>query len=241
LLSATENSTSISYVYDKLGRATQFTDQAGRVSSYTFDQVGNRLNTTYPTSIVVKREVDNSNRLKKLKDASNVVIADYTQDDLGRTTGVSLGNGTSVAASYDLLNRLTSLNNTLNGTSRNNAYAYNNAGMRTSETNNRGTVAFGYNSRYEVTGVTEPSGSPFADQEFSYDDAYNRLTWKLGSVTTNYVVNNLNQYTTVSSHTAPSWNGNGNLATFNGKTVSVKYSTPWNKVDDIVDVVGIGL
>jgi hypothetical protein len=51
-------------------------------SQDTFDQVGNRLNTTYPSSIVVKRAVDNSNRLKKLKDGSNAVIADYTQDDL---------------------------------------------------------------------------------------------------------------------------------------------------------------
>ena len=137
-----------------------------------------------------------------------------------QTSRITLGNSTSVAYTHDLLNRLTALNNSLNSGSKNFSYGYNDAGMRISETGPRGAVAFDYNNRYEVTGVTEPSGSSFADQEFTYDDAYNRLTWKLGSATTNYVVNNLNQYTTVSSHTAPTWNNNGNLATFNGKTYS---------------------
>ncbi|MGF1678177.1 MAG: RHS repeat-associated core domain-containing protein, partial [Candidatus Methylacidiphilales bacterium] len=107
--------------------------------------------------------------------------------------------------------------------------------MRTSETGFRGMVAFGYNNRYEVTGVTEPSGSPFADQEFTYDDAWNRASWTLGSTTTTYAVNNLNQYTTVSSHTAPTWNANGNLASFNGKAYT--YDT-FNRLTSVVMSTG---
>jgi len=79
----------------------------------------------------------------------------------------------------------------------------------------RGAVTLGYDDRNELTGITEPSGSPFADQSFTYDEAFNRATWTLGTSTKSYTVNDLNQYTAVGSAT-PTWNSDGELSSYRG-------------------------
>jgi hypothetical protein len=127
-----------------------------------------------------------------------------------------------------LLSRVSSVHNSLGGTvTRNYSYVYDNA-SRVTSTNNasrvtstnepRGAIASGYTDRNEVNSITEPSGSPFADQAFAYDAGFNRSSWTLGSATTTYAVNNLNQYSTVSGTTAPTWNTDGGLATYAGNT-----------------------
>ena len=131
---------------------------------------------------------------------------------------MTLANSTSVSYGYDLLNRLGYVNNTLDGTTRNYSYVYDDASRVTSATEPRGTVGSSYSDRNEVTGITEPSGSPFADQSFAYDAGFNRSSWTLGTTTTSYAVNSLNQYSTVSGSTAPTWNTDGGLHTFQGNT-----------------------
>jgi RHS repeat-associated protein len=217
LLTATEGGTSLTYVYDDLGRNTSFTDQAARTSTYTYDLDGNRLNSTYPTSVTVKRAYDASDRLSTLKDGSNNTMATYSYDILDRVTGVSLANSTTVTPGYDLLSRVTSIDNALTSGNRNYSYVYNDANQITSTTEPRGTIATSYDNRNELTGVTEPSGSPFADQSFTFDAGFNRATWVLGSTSTSYTANNLNQYTAVGSAT-PTWNSDGGLATFSGNS-----------------------
>jgi RHS repeat-associated protein len=215
----TEGGASLSYGYDALGRNISFTDQAGRSSSYTYDLNGHRLSATYPTGITVQRVYDSSSRLCKLQDSSAMTMSAYTYDTLDRVTGVVLANSTSIAYSNDLLNRLNYVNNSLNGTTRNYSYVYDDCSRVTSITEPRGLVAINaYSDRNEVKGITEPSGSPFADQSFAYDAGFNRSTWTLGSITTSYSVNNLNQYSTVSGLTAPVWNTDGGLQTFAGNT-----------------------
>jgi RHS repeat-associated protein len=116
-----------------------------------------------------------------------------------------------------LLNRLGYVDNTLGTVNRNYSYVYDDASRMTSTTEPRGTIASGYTNRNEVNSITEPSGSPFADQSFTFDAGFNRATWVLGSTTTSYTANNLDQYSEVGSST-PTWNTDGGLATFAGKT-----------------------
>ncbi len=66
--------------------------------------------------------------------------------------------------------------------------------------------------------ITEPSGSPFADQSFTYDAAFNRSNWTLGTNSKDYTVNNLNQYTAIGTTTAPTYNTDGGLASYAGKS-----------------------
>ena len=146
---------------------TEKIDQAGRVSAYTYDLDGHRLNSTYPTGITVKRAYDASSRLTTLKNGLDTTMATFSYDNLDRATGVSLANSTSVSYGYDLLNRLSSVGNTLVSGNRNYSYVYDDASRVTSTTAPRGTIASSYSNRNEVTGITEPTGSPFADQGFA--------------------------------------------------------------------------
>ncbi len=217
LLTATEGGTSLSYGYDNLGRVTSFTDQAGHASSYSYDLDGNRLSAAYPTGVTANCAYDALDRLSTLQDGSSHTLASYTYDSLDRPTLINLGNGTTETPGYDLLNRLTSLNNALSSVNRNYSYVYDDASRITSISEPRGTIATSYSDRNEVTGITEPSGSPFADQAFTYDAGFNRATWTLGTTTTSYTANNLNQYTAVGSAT-PTYNTDGGLATFSGNS-----------------------
>jgi YD repeat-containing protein len=176
LLTASEGGAALTYAYDNLGRNTSFTDQAGRASSYTYDLNGNRLTANYPTGVTAKGGYDALNWMTTLKDAANNLLATNSYDSLDRVTGVALGNGTSVTPSFDLADRLTSVNNALTSVNRN--YGYDNASRITSITEPRGTVGItGYDSRNEVTAITEPTGSPFASQGFAYDAGWNRSSW----------------------------------------------------------------
>jgi len=213
----TEGGTSLIYGFDALGRNTSFTDQAGRTSSYTYDLDGNRLSATYPTGVTVNSVYDASNRLTAVKDGSGTTQASYSYDLLDRITNSSLANGTTTTTNYDLLSRISSISDALNSGDKNYSYVYDNASRVTSTTEPRGTVSSSYSYRNEVTGIVEPSGSPFSDQSFVFDAAYNRTSWTLGSSTTSYTTNNLDQYTAVGSAT-PTWNSNGGLASFSGNS-----------------------
>jgi YD repeat-containing protein len=167
--------------------------------------------------VVANCAYDALGRVTTLKDGSSHTLASYSYDSLDRVTAVALGNGTTETPTYDLLNRLSSLNNALSSVNRNYSYVYDNASRVTSITEPRGTIAASYDDRNEVTGITEPTGSPFADQGFTFDAGVNRATWTLGTATTSYTANNLNQYTAVGSAT-PTWNTDGGLHTFGGNT-----------------------
>ena len=77
------------------------------------------------------------------------------------------------------------MHNALGGTTtRNYSYVYDDASRVSSLTEPRGTIGSSYSDRNEVTGITERTGSPFADQGFAYDNCYSRSSWTLGSTTT---------------------------------------------------------
>ena len=230
LLTSTQGGTSLTYAYDDLGRNTSFTDQAGLASTYTYDLDGNRLNSTYPSSVTYKRAYDASNRLSTVKDGSNNTLVTYTPDIANHVASIAYANSTSVTFSYDLINRVTSLADALISGTRTYSYVYNDANQVTSISEPRGTIGISYDNRNEVTGITEPSGSPFADQSLTYDAGYNRSSWTLGSTTTSYTANNLNEYTAVGSAT-PTWNSDGSLATFSGNTYTYDALNRLTEVD----------
>jgi RHS repeat-associated protein len=217
LLTATEGGTSITYAYDALGRNTSFTDQAGHTSTYTYDLNGNRLTAAYPTGVTAHGSYDASNRLLTLKDDSGATLTTNTYDSLDRLTAATLGNSSTVTPGYDLLNRITGLTDALNTGSRAFSNIYDSDSRIYSKTTPRGTVNVAYDNRDEVTGLTEPSGSPFADQSFVFDAAFNRSSWTQGSTTTSYTVNNINQFSAIASAT-PTWNSDGGLASYGGNS-----------------------
>jgi RHS repeat-associated protein len=127
LLTATENSTSLTYTYDALERVARFTGQAGRASTYNYDLAGNRLSSAYPGGVTVKGVYDSSGRFWKPEDGSSNVLGTRSYDVGGRATGLSLANGTSITPSFDLVSRLTSVTKALTSGDRNYSYVYDSA------------------------------------------------------------------------------------------------------------------
>jgi RHS repeat-associated protein len=114
---------------------------------------------------------------------------------------------------YDLLNRLTSIVSTTNGSPVTSfSYAYNSANQRTSRADVDSSYwQYQYDSLGQVTSGKKfwNDGTPIAGQQFEYsfDDIGNRTStrqggdqWGANLRSANYAVNNLNQYT---SRTVP--------------------------------------
>ena len=74
-----------------------------------------------------------------------------------------------------------------------------------------GTQTYTYDKIYEVIGADYPAFYAFSDMTYQYDACWNRESTVNGG-TTNYLTNNLNQYTSVGG-TAYTYDANGNLTT----------------------------
>jgi RHS repeat-associated protein len=201
LITASQTGSSVSWVYDALGRVSSETQGLGTVS-YTYDTAGIRTRLYYPeASFYVNYQNFNGGALRLVgvngATTGAGVLATYYYDQLDRRASMCRGTGTtsscaSVARtvySFDAVSRLTGLtHDLLTGTSANDAswtLAYSPASQLTSRT---ATSAL-----YEW-----PYASTFTDA---------------------YAVNGLNQYTTVAG-VGLAYDGRGNTINDTTKTYS---------------------
>lgn len=211
LIKAVKGSDTISYTYDAANRLMQAV-QNGKAVAYEYDNAGNRIKLTYPDNSFVIYVYDALNRLDQIKDSTGQILADYSYDQVSRRTQVDLANGTRSSYQHDSAYRLTSLVNNVKSPESvisSFEYTYDKIGNRTSMTTTKGIHAYTYDKIYQLTKADYPSVHPFADTDFTYDAVMNRVKTVNGG-TTDYAVNNLNQYTTV-GHAAYTYDANGNL------------------------------
>jgi RHS repeat-associated protein len=174
--------TGVDYGYDTAKRLTSETT-FGRPMSFGLDAAGNRTSLTWPDNQHVYYDVDALNRTWRIRETdANTgpgVVATYTLDPLSRATGVTFGNGTAAALSYDAASRLQSLSHDLLGTAQDVAWGYtytrvgqlkartssNNAYNWPVSTNSQAYVPDGNNRYANVAGV-----------KFYYDDGRGNLT-----------------------------------------------------------------
>jgi RHS repeat-associated protein len=101
---------------------------------------------------------------------------------------------------------------------------------------------------HAVFASNKPSAVPNQDLQYSYDPAGNRIQTIINGVTTNYVPNNLNQYTVIGNETL-GYDGDGNLSsmsagsqtstyTFNDANQLVATSTPAGTSTSQYDALG---
>jgi len=197
------------YRYDRAGRAKEVTDIRGKLVKYEYDAAGQRTKLTYPDNSYITYEYDEMGRLKKIKDNSLNVLAEYAYDELSRRAGLAYLSNAYAVYQYDLGNRLTNITNQINaGDSL--AYAYNsydNVGNRLNMVvNGTSQHTYTYDDLYQLTNVVYPGPSSVT---YNYDAVGNRTSVVSGG-TTNYVSNNLNQYTSVGGVTY-SYDTKGNL------------------------------
>lgn len=215
VLTATNNSGTITFTYDKLNRVTSETFD-GRTTRYNYSIAGRTQTTIYPDSTTVIKEFDTRNRLTKiLKDS--VTVAEYAYNNANQLTGKNFGNGVSSNLQYDFANRLSSIS-TSNGTIQSTTFTYDKEYNKTAINRlNDPSLSeqFTYDNGYRLTNYKRgPEGSPVIQNTYTYDAVGNRTAANLNGAATTYTVNNLNQLTSVNS-TSFTFDGRGNI-TYDG-------------------------
>lgn len=117
------SSYAISYAWDNAGRQVS-TSAGGKTLGFQYDGAGNRTQTTWPEGFYTTTSYDALNRASVIKENGSTALASYNYDDLGRTSSVTLGNGTSVQWGYDNQSGLSTLNNMLAATGDRVQYTY---------------------------------------------------------------------------------------------------------------------
>jgi RHS repeat-associated protein len=201
-----------SYTYDAVGNLTNKTDRNGHSILYVYDAL-NRLNHKgYPDSTGVDYVYDLAGKIKQVSDPTGTYAIAY--DNMGRLIGTTttysflpgvplsnsyvydgnsnrkqlyLPDGSSDTYSYDTLNRLTAMTDSLAGQFN---FGYDGLSRRTSLTRPNGVnTSYGYDTLSRLLSVLHQSGANTLDgAAYTYDLAGNRTakTNKLNNITEQY-------------------------------------------------------
>jgi RHS repeat-associated protein len=193
LATVTDNRGTTSYSYDERDRLLSRTEPDGRKIQYSYDLAGNILTLNAPSG-TTSYTYDALNRID-IVTAPNLGKTDYTYDKVGNLTKTDFANGVTETQQYDLLNRLTNLENR-NQTGITSSYTYtlDAMGNRTKVVEQDGrTVEYSYDPLYRLTQekITDTVvGNSLTDYKF--DPVGNRLERAnsvLGKTTYSYDVN----------------------------------------------------
>ncbi|MBO5024245.1 MAG: RHS repeat protein, partial [Clostridia bacterium] len=107
MLTARDNSGTVTRQYDALSRITKLTDTAGNVIEYRYDEVGNLIKLIYPDNTEVVYTYDANNNLVSVKDWANRTTV-YSYDENNKVVGVVKPDGSTAATVYDDAQRVIS-------------------------------------------------------------------------------------------------------------------------------------
>jgi RHS repeat-associated protein len=150
LATVTDNRGVTSYRYDERDRLSARIEPDGRAINYSYDAAGNITSLTVPSGIT-NYTYDSLNRLDTVIDPDSG-ITDYTYDAVGNLIKTQFANGVTENQQYDLLNRLTYLENR-NETGILSSYTYtlDAVGNRTKVVENDGRVVdYSYDNLYRL-------------------------------------------------------------------------------------------
>jgi RHS repeat-associated protein len=184
----------VEYFYDSFGRRQRMTDSAGGDTRYEYDPAG---------------------RLSKLRDAANAVLIEYLYSASGGLRRINKGNGTYTTYDYDAAGQLLHLTNSAPGGSVNSRfdYTYDSRGRRRTMQTLDGNWNYDYDGSGQLIHAVFASSNPAIpsqDLQYNYDPLGNRTSTVVNGVTTDYLANSLNQYTTVGG-IAFQYDADGNL------------------------------
>ena len=192
----------LAFTYNADGQRTQMVDQTGFTTNYTYDAAG---------------------RLWTLTDGTGAAVVTYTYDAAGRLKTKVNGNGTSTTYDYYADGSVQHLVNLApDGTTVNSRfdYTYDPTGNVAAETTVDGAWAYTYDGNGQLTHAVFTSTNaavPSQDLAYAYDAVGNRTSTTINGVTTVYVTNNVNEYTSVGGVTA-TYNARGDLIAFGPNT-----------------------
>lgn len=161
-----ENTTTIDYVYNYLGRLEKRIDR-GMTTEYDYNQIGSITNVKSPNGLIRTYERDELERIYKVKTDDKEYVYEYYDDGLTKSLTYPTSN-ISVLYTYDNANRL-----------------------KTMITKKDSTVLKSYSYTYDNVGnILTISGSD--NVTYTYDDLYRLKTYRENAVTTTYDYDNRN-------------------------------------------------
>jgi len=209
------------FTYDSAGRRTSITDQTGFTTNYAYDTLG---------------------RLSTLKNTEGQTLVTYFYDAAGRLSRKNNGNGTYTTYDYDSNGHVLHLINYAPNGAINSRFddTYNALGLKTAEATLDGTWTYTYDANGQLTHAifasTNPAIVPNQDLVYNYDPMGNRTSTVINGVTTEYVVNNMNQYSSVAG-VAYSYDVKGDLLSDGMSTYTYNISNAVNSITSSSGVV----
>jgi RHS repeat-associated protein len=182
------NNKTTTWTYNLLNRVTQIDypaagDTAANSVEFTYDAVGNRV-TMLDTTGTTTFAYDELNRLTGLTNPLNQTVA-YQYDAAGNRTRITYPDTSSVTYIYDVLNRLSTVVDTLGSTT----YNYNARGQRSAVTFANGvSTNYSYDNAGRLTSIsnTSPINGNFFSVNYVLDEVGNRIQMTDSEGVTNY-------------------------------------------------------
>jgi RHS repeat-associated protein len=234
LKTAVDATGTITFTYDAADRLTRVDYPDGMYLQFTLDVAGRRIQMVDQTGFTVKYRYDAAGRLSRLTDRSDGLIVTYTYDAAGRLSRKDNGNGTYTTYAYDANGNVLHLINFAPNTTVNSRfdYTYDPLGRRTTMTTLDGSWTYAYDGTGQLTRAIFASTNPAIpnqDLKYNYDAVGNRTSTVENGVTTIYVSNNLNEYTSVGGVTQV-YDADGNLVSDGTTTYT------YDVLDRLIDV-----
>jgi len=221
-LTASNNGDTIVMEYDTADRMTRMAYSNGRFLEFSYDAAGRRTRSIDQTGFEQFYEFDTHGRLSAMTDGTGALLVSYEFGLSGQLVRKNVGSGAFTTYAYDAVGQLSSLaNHAPDGTiSSQFEYAYGALGQVLSMTTLEGITNYTYDLSGQLTRIVLPSGRTLS---YGYDDAGNRTRVVDSGVTTEYVTDIRNQYTSA-GNTTYTYDADGNLATRTDSSGTTNFS-----------------
>jgi RHS repeat-associated protein len=238
LSTATDVNGAITFTYESADRMTSVSYPGGKSLTFTYDAGGRRTRMVDQSGYTVNYVYTAAGELQKLTDAGNVSIVTYVYDVAGRLAEQDNANGTFTTYEYDTAGNVVHLVNHAPGGDVNSRFdaTYDLLNQRTSVATLDGTWTYSYDDSGQLTRAIFTSTNPAVanqDLAYNYDPAGNRTSTVIDGVTTIYVANAMNEYTSIGG-VAQHYDADGNLL-FDGTNTYT-----YNQLDQLVSAASAG-
>ena len=219
----------------------KFSYYAGGQREQSVDQTGFTVNYTYYPD----------GALKELTDANGDLIVQYTYDQTGNLVQKDMGNGTETVYTYDGDGNVLSITNYASANGPVNSfddYTYDALGNVLTDISQDGEWVYNYDADSQLVGAvftpnsTDPDGLSAQNIQYVYNAAGNRESETVNGVTTTYVVNNVNEYTSSTTDgvsTNYEYDAAGNLIAQTTGSNTTSYT--FNQLNELTSASGAGV
>ena len=238
MVSAVNRGSTVTLAYDKIGRILSETLN-GQSITYAYDVPNHTRSLVYPNGKKVIQALDTRNQIVEIRENGTVVV-NQTYNKAGQMTSRKYNNGITTAYEYNANGWLSKI---ADGKILDLLMSYDKVGnmlSRLDQLHPERSEVYGYDKIQQLTSFKrgkEQGGAvtlPTRMQTFRYDALGNRISVEEDGKTTNYAVNNVNEYTEIRGELTftPQYDANGNMVKDEAHTYRYDYNNKLVQVDE---------